>query len=124
MKNMDFYGVDIHTVVVRNTPFIDLLFSEITAVLKFDILPIQNLFTFNKCNKSCSCLVIASKFPFVFTLLGGKQNGVPVGFDTSWYFVHQGQREEDNFCVVSRKINSLLTLYACCVIFQGCEMSS
>lgn len=50
VKNMDFYGVDIHTVVVRNTPFIDLLFSEITAVLKFDILPIQNLFTFNKCN--------------------------------------------------------------------------
>ena len=68
VKNMDFYGVDIHTVVVRNTPFIDLLFSEITAVLKFDILPIQILFTFNKCNKSCSCLVIASKFPFVFTL--------------------------------------------------------
>ena len=59
---MYFYGVDIHTVVVRNTPFIDLLFSEITAVLKFDILPIQNLFTFNKCNKSCSCLVIDLSF--------------------------------------------------------------
>lgn len=68
VKNMDFYGVDIHTVVVRNMPFIDLLFSEITAVLKFDILPIQILFNFNKCNKSCLCLVIASKFPFVFTL--------------------------------------------------------
>lgn len=41
VKNMDFYGVDIHTVVVRNVLFIDLLSSDMIRVFKFDILCYQ-----------------------------------------------------------------------------------